>query len=152
MNRVRASSPEASTRMRGIRQSSTDIELAVRRVATQLGLRYRIKNRELPGSPDLANRRGKWAVFVHGCFWHGHEKCNLATVPKSNSDFWISKLADNRRRDARKARLLAKMGYRVLVIWGCQAENENAVRRKLSLLATKALPPRLPLGRPRRRA
>lgn len=121
MIRPKASSPEASARMKKVRQSSTDIEKLVRIAVSELGLQYRLENRDLPGSPDLANRKSRWAVFVHGCFWHGHPGCRLATVPKSNIGFWTAKIADNRRRDARKTQALKKQGYRVCVIWGCEA-------------------------------
>jgi DNA mismatch endonuclease, patch repair protein len=126
MNRPKASSLEASARMKKVRQSSTDIEKLVRVAVSQLGVQYRLDNRDLPGSPDLANRKSRWAVFVHGCFWHGHRGCRLATVPKSNVAFWTAKLSGNRRRDARKTEALQKQGFRVLVIWGCEARRGGA--------------------------
>ncbi len=126
MNRPKASSLEASARMKKVRQSSTDIEKLVRVAVSELGLQYRLENQNLPGSPDLANRKARWAVFVHGCFWHGHPGCRLATVPKSNVAFWTAKLSDNRRRNARKTEALKKQGFHVFVIWGCEARRGGA--------------------------
>src|SRR4051794_676044 len=81
--------PRSTTlRMRRVRRSGTEPELKVRRVLTRLGMRYRLSNRDLLGSPDVANRSRGWAVFVHGCFWHGHPGCRRASVPKTNCTFW----------------------------------------------------------------
>jgi len=101
----------------------------------ELGLAYRRNVRSLPGSPDLANKSRRWAIFVNGCFWHHHKGCKKATVPKSNRDFWLAKLADNRRRDARKIRDLRAAGYRVLLVWACELGNEATLRRRLSNLS-----------------
>ena len=120
--------------MAAVRQASTDIELLVRRIASEIGLRYRLRNRDLPGSPDLANRHGKWAIFVHGCFWHRHADCPLATMPKANQKFWREKFTANRKRDARVVRALRKRGYTVATIWGCETDRPNELRRKLRLI------------------
>jgi DNA mismatch endonuclease (patch repair protein) len=85
-----------SERMGGIRQQGTTPELAVRRALTQLGLRYRVHNRDLPGSPDIAHRGAKWAIFVHGCYWHRHDGCRRSTTPKRNTEFWLAKLRRSR--------------------------------------------------------
>lgn len=85
-----------------------------------MGLRYRKNVRTLPGSPDFANRRAAWAVFVNGCYWHHHTGCRRATVPKTNREFWIKKFAANRRRDARAVRELRLRGLQVLIIWECE--------------------------------
>lgn len=121
--------------MAGIRQKGTKIETAVAITLRELGLRYRKNVKQLAGSPDFANRSGRWAIFVNGCFWHHHSGCPRATVPKSNTEFWMIKFRDNQRRDARAIRRLRKEGYRVLVIWECQ---EDRIRAKLS----KILKPR----------
>src|SRR5262245_18976846 len=88
-----------SGRMARSRQSGTTPELVVRQIATSAGLSYRLRNRDLPGSPDLANRSNKWAVFVHGCFWHRHAGCRRATMPKRNPSFWSAKFVANVQRD-----------------------------------------------------
>src|SRR5262249_45361131 len=97
-----------------------------------LGAFYRLNVPNLPGSPDFANRRRKWAVFVHGCFWHHHAGCKRATVPKSNRKFWRKKFADNHKRDERAILDLRQVGYRVAVIWECEIGDKNLVRIKLS--------------------
>ena len=112
-----------SQRMARIRQRDTNAEQLVRNALGRLGLRYWTDNKNLPGSPDIANRSRHWAVFVHGCFWHGHPGCAKATIPKRNRSFWIGKFTDNRVRDRRVVRRLRSMGYRTLVIWQCEAEN-----------------------------
>lgn len=120
---------ETSARMARIRQKDTKIEAVVASVLRDLGLHYRKNVRKLPGSPDFANRSKRWAVFVHGCFWHHHAGCYKATVPKSNRRFWLDKFRDNKRRDARSVRLLRREGYRVVVIWECQ---EHRIRDRLA--------------------
>jgi DNA mismatch endonuclease (patch repair protein) len=126
-----APSKETSARMRRIRRENTTPELAVRRVVTALGVRYRTCVRDLPGSPDLANKRAGWALFVHGCFWHAHSFCRAATLPKTNRPFWIGKLAANRARDAAKCRLLRRAGFRVVTVWQCELRDPENLAKKL---------------------
>jgi DNA mismatch endonuclease (patch repair protein) len=109
--------------MSRIRQRDTAPELSVRKVAYAMGLRYTTKNRDLPGSPDLANRSKKWAIFVHGCYWHRHVRCSRTTTPKTNQGFWLAKFVRNVERDAQASSALKKRGYRVAVIWECHARN-----------------------------
>lgn len=112
--------PETSARLGRVRQANTEPELLVRQLLHRLGFRFRVGARDLPGSPDIVNRRKRWAVFVHGCFWHAHRGCNRATVPTRNRAFWTDKFSANRRRDARKIRELQDMGYNIAVIWECE--------------------------------
>ena len=129
--------PSTSERMGGIRQKGTAAELAVRRIATSLGLHYRISNRDLPGSPDLANRSRKWAIFVHGCFWHRHAGCSRTTTPRRNRAFWVAKFEANIARDARVQSELRDLGYRVVVLWECEVEREaQAVGYRVGALAS----------------
>lgn len=111
-----------SRRMADVRQKDTTPELAVRRALTLLGLRYRVRNRDLPGSPDIANRSGRWAVFVHGCFWHRHPGCVRTTMPKRNRALWIKKFEGNVMRDVRAIAALRKLGFRVITIWECETK------------------------------
>jgi DNA mismatch endonuclease Vsr len=127
--------PETSARMARVRQKGTRIETTVAIVLRDMGAYYRKNVKKLPGSPDFANRSKRWAVFVNGCFWHHHEGCPRATVPKSNRKFWMAKFRDNKRRDARCINRLRRDGYRVVLIWECQ---ENRIRSKLA----KILEPR----------
>lgn len=129
---------ETSARLGRIRQKGTTPELAVRRVLTTLGARYTTSNRDLPGSPDLANRRHRWAVFVHGCFWHRHEGCRRTTTPSRNRDFWLAKFAANQARDARALEALKVLGYRVAVIWECESEDTAKLIPRLRALVDAA--------------
>jgi DNA mismatch endonuclease Vsr len=118
--------------MARVRQKGTAAELTVARLLRSLGASYRVNVRKLPGSPDFANRTRKWAVFVHGCFWHHHVGCERATVPKTNRKFWWEKFAANRKRDSRALLALRRSGYRVTVIWECETDDDDVVRAKLS--------------------
>jgi DNA mismatch endonuclease (patch repair protein) len=89
-------------------------------VLHSLGLRYRLNGADLPGKPDLVLPRHKAVVFVHGCFWHRHSNCNIATTPKSNTAFWVEKFEKNVARDNRVTELLNATGWRVFVAWECE--------------------------------
>ena len=118
--------------MARIRTRDTVPELAVRRIAHRMSLRFRLQRKDLPGCPDLVFPKHRLAVFVHGCFWHRHEGCRYASTPKSRIDFWTEKLEANVVRDARQAAALRALDWRVLVIWQCETRDEAAVERKLS--------------------
>ena len=114
-------SPAArSERMSRIRGQDTAPELALRRSLHAAGLRYRLHVPGMPGKPDLVFPRWRTVVFVHGCFWHQHQPCKIAKVPRSNTAFWLTKFEANKRRDARVARALRALGWRVLVVRECQ--------------------------------
>lgn len=120
-----------SARMRTVRQRGTHPELLVRRALTALGYHYRLANRDLPGSPDIANRRQRWAVFVHGCFWHRHG-CKASSTPTRNRDFWAAKFARNVARDRRTTEALEALDYVVVVIWECETKRgEEPIRTEL---------------------
>ena len=129
---VRPATAEVSARMKLVRQRNTAPELAVRQLLWALGLRYRTNVRSLPGSPDLANVSQGWALFVHGCFWHSHTGFRLATVPKKNRAWWVEKLNGNKKRDARKRRLLRERGLKVITVWQCQLARPVQLERRLS--------------------
>lgn len=118
--------PQRSRLMSRVRQRETSLELAVREIVYGLGYRYRLNARRLPGSPDLANQTHRWAIFVHGCYWHAHDACTLWTIPRRNRKFWQTKFHDNRSRDARKIFELEQMGISVLVIWQCEIQSGRA--------------------------
>jgi DNA mismatch endonuclease Vsr len=124
--------PKRSALMARVRQKGTSSELLVASALRAKGAWYRKNVRALPGSPDFANQKRRWALFVHGCFWHHHAGCKRATVPKSNSDFWRTKFADNRLRDTRAIRILRKWGFRVAVVWECELTRGGVLARKLS--------------------
>jgi DNA mismatch endonuclease (patch repair protein) len=121
---------ERSARMRLIRSRDTKPEMLVRRLVHAMGYRYRLRTR-LCGRPDLAFRPRKKVIFVHGCFWHGHD-CKLgARPPKSRVDFWARKIAANRRRDAEVSRHYGDEGWRCLVVWECQLKDTEFLGRQL---------------------
>ncbi|MBD8879802.1 DNA mismatch endonuclease Vsr [Rhodanobacter sp. 7MK24] len=109
-----------SALMSRIRGRDTKPELAVRRYLHVRGLRYVLNDSSLPGKPDLAFKSRKVAVFVHGCFWHGHVGCAKARIPKTRSVYWRTKIAANKTRDRRVETRLRRMGWRVLVVWQCK--------------------------------
>ena len=129
-----ATTAAVSARMARIRRHDTAPELRVRQAARSLGLRLTLNNRDLPGSPDLANRSRKIAIFVHGCFWHRHRGCKRATTPKSNREFWEAKFRANRARDRKALRLLRERDFTTLVIWECVSLDRSHVVEILSSL------------------
>jgi DNA mismatch endonuclease (patch repair protein) len=116
--------------MAGVRQKDTSAEQLVRSLLTRLGHSFRKSNRDLPGSPDVANRSRLWAIFVHGCFWHRHAGCSRTTTPKRNRAFWETKFDQNRRRDARVLAALRRLGYRTVVVWECEITKRPEVVEK----------------------
>jgi DNA mismatch endonuclease (patch repair protein) len=120
--------PRTSARLGRIRQHGTSPELRVRSLLHSLGRRFRVHNRDLPGSPDVANRSRAWVIFVHGCFWHRHAQCEKATTPSRNRDFWLAKFETNTVRDARVQEEVRQLGYLVVVVWECQTEDLTSLR------------------------
>ncbi|MGQ7814500.1 very short patch repair endonuclease [Metapseudomonas furukawaii] len=119
---------ERSERMSRIRGKDTQPELALRKVLHRLGLRYRLHGAGLPGKPDLVFPRYRTVVFVHGCFWHRHSGCKIATTPKSNTQFWQEKFDKNIARDAQTAIELQASGWIVLVVWECELASAKKAR------------------------
>jgi DNA mismatch endonuclease (patch repair protein) len=111
--------------MAGIRGGDTGPELAVRRALFARGLRYRLHVKGLPGKPDIVLAGARAALFVHGCFWHGHD-CPLFRLPRTRRDFWEAKIAANRTRDGAVRTALAAAGWRQLVIWECALRGARA--------------------------
>ncbi len=121
-----------SRMMSGIRGVNTSPELIVRKFLFAAGYRYRLHVSKLPGRPDIVLSKLRSVVFVHGCFWHRHPRCKYAYMPKSNVAFWKKKFAANVDRDQVVKRLLRRTGWRVHVVWECQADD-----RRLSKLVSK---------------
>lgn len=109
--------------MSRIRAGNTNPEMRLRAAVHRLGMRFRKHAKDLPGNPDLANHRKRWAIFVHGCFWHSHEGCRLASRPKSNTAYWEPKLKGNMTRDRLHCHQLEALGYRVFIVWECETRN-----------------------------
>ena len=121
-------SPEKrSEMMSGIRGRNTKPEIIVRRLLHKLGYRFRLHRKDLPGKPDIVLPKWNIAVFVNGCYWHGHEDCDLFRPPKSRMEFWTGKIEGNRARDRRNHAALQEAGWKILIIWEC------AVSKKLRL-------------------
>lgn len=114
----RISREKRSWNMSRIRSTDAQPELRVRSHFFGRGLRYRVANR-LPGKPDMVLKKYGAVVFVHGCFWHGHEACRETHVPKTNTEYWSKKLQLNRARDGRGQAELRRLGYRVFIVWEC---------------------------------
>ena len=119
----RFSPSERSKMMARVRSEDTGPELVVRKLIFALGFRYRLHVKALPGRPDIVFRRMQKVIFVHGCFWHRHEGCRLAQLPKSHSDFWLAKLEANKQRDERNRRDLVMAGWKVMAIWSCELKD-----------------------------
>lgn len=110
--------------MRAIKSKNTRPEMIVRSGLHRQGLRFRIHPKELPGKPDLVFPRFGAAIFVHGCFWHGHD-CPLFKIPATREDFWMSKISANQIRDSRDATALSKLGWRVATVWECALKGQG---------------------------
>lgn len=109
-----------SKRMSLIRSSNTKPERVIRRALHKRGLRFTLGNKQLPGKPDLVFPKYKVALFVHGCFWHRHANCKVASTPKSNIEFWQAKFDRNVERDEKAKNALETAGWRVKIVWECQ--------------------------------
>ncbi len=125
------SDPARSAVMRAIRSRDTRPELRVRSLLHRLGYRFRLHRRDLPGSPDIVLPGRRAVVFVHGCFWHGHDCARGARAPKANAGYWSAKLARNRERDAGAQAALAALGWRVVVVWECALRDETQLAEAL---------------------
>ena len=108
-----------------VRATDTKPELEVRKVTHGLGYRFRLHGDRLPGRPDLVFPRHRKVIFVHGCFWHGHDRCSKAAIPVTNREFWERKLTRNRERDQENITALATAGWRSLVIWECETKDRE---------------------------
>jgi DNA mismatch endonuclease (patch repair protein) len=125
---------QRSAVMRAVPGRDSSAELKVRGILSRLGLRYRLHRKDLPGSPDVAFVGRKVALFVHGCFWHGHDCRRGARLPKANAGYWTAKLAGNRVRDSRAQDELRAMGWTPLVVWECELKDEAALEARLAAL------------------
>lgn len=121
--------------MARVKSRDTGPEMIVRRALHAAGYRYRLHERKLPGTPDIVFPARRSVVFVHGCFWHGHTDCRLASTPKTRTEFWLTKIEGNRARDLRVHRELEALGWRVHIVWQCTTKNgENLIAQIRELL------------------
>jgi len=132
MKRPLVTDPMRSALMKRVRQRGTGVEDCVAKALRSHRVYYRRNVRNLPGTPDFANKSKHWAIFVNGCYWHHHKNCSRATVPTRNRDFWTKKFSANRSRDAVKIRVLRNLGFRVTIIWECQGLDKAALDYRIS--------------------
>jgi DNA mismatch endonuclease (patch repair protein) len=114
-----------SFNMSQIKAKNTKPEIAVRKALFSTGLRYRVNDRKLPGTPDIVLKKYKTVVFVNGCFWHGHEGCNKFRIPKTRTEWWEKKISQNISRDERTKRSLEEKNWQVIIIWECSLDLLN---------------------------
>jgi len=117
--------------MRAVRSMNTAPEVVVRKLLHSLGYRYRLHVKGLPGKPDIVFSSRKKAVFVHGCFWHGHDCARGSRVPKSNTEYWTAKIARNHARDLATLKSLEAAGWAVLLLWECELRDESGLVSRL---------------------
>lgn len=122
---------ERSRIMRAVKGRDTAPEILVRRLTFAMGYRFRLHRSDLPGKPDLAFIGRRKVIFVHGCFWHGHNCARGARVPKHNAAYWIAKISRNRARDQSNLAKLAVLGWKSMVIWECELSSLATVRRRI---------------------
>jgi DNA mismatch endonuclease (patch repair protein) len=123
-----------SALMAKIRSKNTKPEMLVRRLLHGWGLRYRLHRKDLPGKPDIVLPKWKSVIFVNGCFWHQHpsDTCKASAIPKSRREYWIPKLARTVARDTENIAAIEALGWRVLVLWECQLQDEDALKERIS--------------------
>jgi DNA mismatch endonuclease (patch repair protein) len=122
---------QRSAVMRAVKSRDTSPELAVRAMLRAFAPGYRLHRKDVPGNPDIAYVGRKQAIFVHGCFWHGHDCARGARMPKANADYWRAKIARNRARDAAHRARLDGLGWRALTVWECEVKDRATLERKL---------------------
>ncbi|MER9585249.1 DNA mismatch endonuclease Vsr [Mesorhizobium sp. M0276] len=120
--------------MAQFRSKDTKPEITVRRALHRLGYRFRLHRRDLPGTPDIVLRRHRTIILVHGCFWHQHDGCRDARMPRTRQDYWSAKFQRNSERDAKITAALTALGWRVLVIWECDARKPELASHLASVL------------------
>ena len=129
-------SQQRHNNMAAIKSKNTKPEMIVRKFLWRNGFRYRINNPRLPGSPDIVLRKYRTCIFVNGCFWHGHEGCRYYTVPKTNTEFWVKKVARNKERDKEEQQRLAQMGWHCITVWECELKKNKREQTLVSLAYT----------------
>lgn len=114
-----------SYNMSQIRGKDTKPELIVRRFLHTNGIRFRLHDKRYPGKPDIILPKCKTAIFVHGCFWHGHDNCHYFVIPKTRTQWWLDKINRNKDKDADNEARLLNLGWRIVIIWECQLKQYN---------------------------
>ena len=127
---------DRSAIMRAVKSRDTSPERSVRRLLRPIAPGYRLNRSDIPGTPDIAYIGRKQAIFVHGCFWHGHDCKRGARAPKANADYWSQKIARNKSRDVETQARLEALGWRVLTLWECELKDEPATIERLTAFLT----------------
>jgi DNA mismatch endonuclease (patch repair protein) len=117
-----------------IKSKNTLPEVVVRKILTQLGIKYRLHVKKLPGTPDIVISRIKTIFFINGCFWHQHEGCKRQSIPKTNLNYWVPKLEKNISRQKESIETLEKAGWKVVIIWECEIKNYSIIYSKIRSL------------------
>jgi len=114
-----------SFNMSQIKGKDTKPEILVRKFLFSNGFRYKLHDKKLPGKPDLVFPKYRTVLFVHGCFWHGHENCKYFVIPKTRTEWWLDKINGNKKRDDNNIKLLEKEGWKVITVWGCELKPDK---------------------------
>jgi DNA mismatch endonuclease (patch repair protein) len=118
--------------MSRVPSQDTKTEIKVRSLLHKLGYRFRLHDKKLPGHPDIALKKYRTAIFVHGCFWHQHPGCKKSKAPLSNVDFWLSKFERNVRRDKKNIDELSGIGWKAIIVWECELKDVVKLSKRLS--------------------
>nr|ABE10743.1 DNA mismatch endonuclease vsr [uncultured Prochlorococcus marinus clone ASNC1092] len=124
-------SEQRSRNMSAIKSKNTKPEIAVRKILHSMGYRFRLHRKDLPGSPDIVLPQYKTAIFVHGCFWHRHENCKYASIPKTRKEFWENKFKANVKRDLEIQEKIKNIGWESVIIWECETKNIENLKGKI---------------------
>jgi DNA mismatch endonuclease (patch repair protein) len=124
-----------SFNMSQIRSKNTKPEMIVRKFLFSKGFRYRLHDKKLPGKPDLVLSKYKTLIFINGCFWHSHENCKYFVIPKTRSEWWLTKLSNNKRNDESAKLKLSSLGWNVITLWECELKKQNLENTMANLLS-----------------
>jgi DNA mismatch endonuclease (patch repair protein) len=126
-----------SYNMSKIKGKNTKPEVLVRKFHFAKGLRYRLHDKKLPGKPDMVLPRYKTVIFIHGCFWHGHEGCKYFTIPKTRTEWWTNKININKANDSKAIDKLEADGWRIIIVWECELKKKSDQEKTLNRLYQK---------------
>lgn len=124
--------------MSRIKGKNTKPEILVRRFLFSKGFRYRLHDKKLPGKPDIVLPKYKTVIFIHGCFWHGHDRCKYYVVPKTRQDWWLEKINGNKKNDKTSLIALKRQGWNIIIIWEC-ALKKNKIQKTFAKFISRIL-------------
>ncbi len=135
----RHSREQRSYNMSRIKNANTKPEIALRKLLFARGFRYRINVKKLPGKPDIVLKKYNVAIFINGCFWHGHQNCKFFIMPKTRQEFWVKKINRNKERDSENIQNLKEIGWKIIVVWECELKKdklENTLKKVIKKIKT----------------